>query len=69
MLKIVWKALCISLISCTAFSVPACERYGLPSTTLVGTVTLETFYGPPGYGVIVHNQVLRRIVAAGERPL
>jgi hypothetical protein len=50
MLKIVWKVLCISLISCTALSVSACEEYGLSGTTLVGTVTLETFFGPPGYG-------------------
>lgn len=50
MLKIVWKALCISLISCTALNVSACEKYGLPSSTLVGTVAVETFYGPPGYG-------------------
>ncbi|RYE76356.1 MAG: DUF4431 domain-containing protein [Oxalobacteraceae bacterium] len=50
MLRIVWKVLCISLISCTALRVSACEKYGLPDIMLVGTVTLETFYGPPGYG-------------------
>jgi hypothetical protein len=49
-LKIVWKILCISLIGCAALSASACEKYGLPSTTLAGTVTVETFYGPPGYG-------------------
>lgn len=50
MLRIVWKVLYISLVGCTALRVSACEKYGLPDTTLVGTVTLETFYGPPGYG-------------------
>jgi len=50
MLKIVWKILCILLIGCTVLSASACEKYGLPGTTLVGTVTVETFYGPPGYG-------------------
>lgn len=50
MLEFVGKVLCISLLSCTALSVSACEKYGLPNTTLVGTVTAETFYGPPGYG-------------------
>jgi hypothetical protein len=50
MLKIGLKVLCISLISCTSLSVSACKKYGLPTTTLVGTATLETSYGPPGYG-------------------
>lgn len=47
---IVWKLLCMSLIACTASSVSACENYEQPGTTLAGTVTVETFYGPPGFG-------------------
>jgi len=50
MLRIVWKVLCISLISCTALRVSACEKYGLPDITLLGSVALEAFYGLPGYG-------------------
>jgi hypothetical protein len=40
----------IALIGCAAVSASACEKYGLPNTTLAGTLSVETFFGPPGYG-------------------
>jgi hypothetical protein len=70
MLKFVWKVLCISLISCTAVSVSACEKYGFPGTTLAGTVGVETFYGPPGYGESpATDSTERQAILHLEKPL
>lgn len=50
MFKVLAKIVCLAFISFTTLEVCACEKYDLPSTTLAGTVTIEMFYGPPGYG-------------------
>ena len=45
-----WKLISISTAICASAHATACEKYDLPATTLSGTVTIETFFGPPGYG-------------------
>jgi hypothetical protein len=50
MFEIKLKALCIWLICCTSLDVRACEKYDNPGVTLAGTLSVETFYGPPNYG-------------------
>lgn len=50
MSKIASKAGFIALVGCFAVSASACEKYGLPNTMLAGTISVETFFGPPGYG-------------------
>jgi hypothetical protein len=50
MLKTWLKSLCISLISCISLNVYACEKYDIPGVSLAGTLSMETFYGPPNYG-------------------
>jgi hypothetical protein len=44
------KPLLISLMLGAAAPAFACAHYDQPGTTLSGTVRIETFYGPPGYG-------------------
>ena len=48
--KIFWKMLSILLVSCTSIHVAACEKYDIPGVALTGTLSVETFYGPPNYG-------------------
>jgi hypothetical protein len=45
-----WKLIAIFTVICAGANAAACEKYDLSATTLSGTVTIETFFGPPNYG-------------------
>jgi hypothetical protein len=49
-MQAMWKRILLAVFMCAGAQVFACEEYGLPNTTLAGTVKIYTFFGPPGYG-------------------
>lgn len=48
--KTISKLTAIAFIICASAHASGCEQYDRPATALTGTVTVETFFGPPGYG-------------------